>query len=395
MAVFLFWSGHRPSLISDWVKNYEHFRNVHRRSDNLENLTDTLGAFLKKGQLGQLTEADNLEAFRNFWPDIVPLVVKENFSRRGQKNSAEYMRQLHSMFPSCMTDEAEHIYQFLFANGLGKNSYINLSRSLCFERLERAGSRLAPEGNNQVPWIKCPLSAENYILNLTEKKLSCPYHRLSFKYPDHLVVCRPDEIYRQLAMGYYNYNRLHRLDKVLLGQGVAAAKKGERVADIGCGVGCYVWSLAEGVGKEGLVYAQDVDESVLNFVDFVKNKRSADNVKICLAQRDEPNLPEGGLDRIFMIDVLNVIVGIDYKVMGKASPKAKQYLKQLTSCLAENGKLVVIDFTPYENRPHLAQEQVRRLFQEFNLELIAEEEAASEPSSMYALTFQRKISPGQ
>ncbi|MGM9999570.1 MAG: class I SAM-dependent methyltransferase [Candidatus Bruticola sp.] len=397
MAGLLFFSSHKSSLTEapKLGKNFEYPRAVCRIPDNLETLTDVLGAFLKKGQSGEVTETDDLSPFVGFWPDIAPLVVRENFTRRGQEPNTDYMKRLQEMFPCYATDEAEHIYQFLFADGAERRSYINLAKSLCFERLERVGSQLSPESDKKVPWIKCPLSGENYILNLAENKLRCPHDRLSFKYPDRLIVGRPEEIYRQLAMGYYNYKRLHRLDKVLLGHGVAAVRRGEKVADIGCGVGCYVWSLAEGAGPDGLVYAQDVNESVLSFVDFVKKKRAASNVKVCLAQRDNPCLPGGSLDRIFMIDVLNVIAGIDYKVRGEASPKAKQYLHRLISCLAKDGKLVVIDFLPYANRPHLAKEQVCQLFNELDLELIGEEEAASEPSPMYALTFRRKINRGQ
>lgn len=358
---------------------------------NLEALTNLMGDFLHKAKHGDLTETKELRSFNNFWPDIVPVLVKENFAFREVKVGAHLQSQLVKFFPNSTAPEAEQIYQFLFVHNSREDSYKNLAKSLCFERLERLGCQLNFTSGEKLPnWAFCPSSKKPYKLDTGEKKLSCFVDHLAFTYPQRKILGQPEEIYRQLAMGYYNSERLHRLDKILLGNGPAAVQKGENVADIGCGVGCYTWSLAHGVSDNGSVYAQDIDKSVLDFVDFVRNVRNCRNVRICLGKRDDPKLPRESLDRLYLIDALNVMVGIDFQVHGEASAKAKQYLRQLAQSLRADGKIVVIDFLPYKNRPHLSKTQVSNLFTELGFENIGDQEATVEPSPMYALTFRRQ-----
>lgn len=358
--------------------------------NNLEELTDKMGFFLQKASLGQITSMEKAGSFCVFWPDIVPVLIKENWQLNNNSASAELVDHLYKLFPHANSVESEHIYQFLFDNQTRQVSYDNLAKSLCFERLERLGCQLKFTANEKLPiWGKCPLNGKSYKLDSVGKKLSCWRDHLAFTYPQRKILGQPEEVYRQLAMGYYNSERLHRLDKTLLGQGPAAVREGEKVADIGCGVGCYIWSLSHGVGSSGRVYAQDIDKSVLNFVDFVKQKRHCTNVQICLAKRNDPKLPLGSLDRLYLIDALNVMVGIDFQVHGEASSQAKLYLRQLTKSLRPDGKIVVIDFLPYKNRPHLSKAQVRNIFAELGFETIGDQEATAEPSPMYALTFSR------
>lgn len=358
--------------------------------NNLEELTDKMGLFLQKTAAGQFANMEDARSFGTFWPDIAPVLIEENWRCGNNGASAESIGRLYKFFPHANSVESEHIYQFLFENQARQVSYDNLAKSLCFERLERLGCQLKFTTNEKLPtWGKCPLSGKPYKLDSVGKRLSCWRDHLAFTYPQRKILGQPEEIYRQLAMGYYNSERLHRLDKILLGQGPAAVREGEKVADIGCGVGCYIWSLSQGVGSSGRVYAQDIDKSVLSFVDFVKQKRQCTNVQTCLAKRNDPKLSPGSLDRLYLIDALNVMVGIDFQVHGEASTQAKSYLRQLTTSLCPGGKLVVIDFLPYKNRPHLSKAQVSRLFAELGFKTIGDQEATSEPSPMYALTFSR------
>ena len=62
-------------------------------------------------------------------------------------------------------------------------------------------------------------------------------------------------------------------------------KRGQIFLTTWHGGGCYTWSLAKGVGNRGLVYAQDIDKSVLDFIEFVKQKRHCSNVQI-IAKRN-------------------------------------------------------------------------------------------------------------
>ncbi len=381
----------RDSIIADNKKaNVDNVVVKVIEPNNLEELTDRMGFFLQKASNGQLASVEEASSFCTFWPDIAPVLIKENWLRRQSNFNAEYLKQLHKLFPHSDSAEFEHIYQFLFENKARQSSYDNLDKSLCFERLERLGCSLNFTTGEKLPaWGKCPIDGRPYKFDTVAKRLSCGRDHLAFTYPQRKILGQPEEIYRQLAMGYYNSERLHRLDKILLDSGPAAVSRGEKVADIGCGVGCYTWSLAKGVGNRGLVYAQDIDKSVLDFIEFVKQKRHCSNVQICLAKRNDPKLPSNSLDRLYFIDALNVMVGIDFQVHGEASTKAKSYLRQLAKSLHHDGKIVVIDFLPYKNRPHLSKAQVIQLFAELGFEKAGDQEAVAEPSPMYALTFSR------
>jgi ubiquinone/menaquinone biosynthesis C-methylase UbiE len=56
-------------------------------------------------------------------------------------------------------------------------------------------------------------------------------------------------------------------------------KKGQVVADLGCGPGFYTIALADCVGNEGRVYAVDTDEKVIQALEKKMEKGSYHNIK--------------------------------------------------------------------------------------------------------------------
>ncbi len=80
-------------------------------------------------------------------------------------------------------------------------------------------------------------------------------------------------------------------------------KRGEAVADIGCGSGYYTRRLAGAVGTSGVVYAVDIQPEML---DYLTNKLAGENirnVKPVLGTLTDPKLPKAGVDLILMVDV--------------------------------------------------------------------------------------------
>ena len=107
---------------------------------------------------------------------------------------------------------------------------------------------------------------------------------------------------------------------------------GARVADLGAGGGYFTFHLAEAVGPEGRVYAVDVSESSLAFIDRELKARAISGVELVLARPDDPQLPPAGLDLIF---TCNTYHHLSNRVA---------YLKRLTRYLRPEGRLAVIDF---------------------------------------------------
>lgn len=80
-------------------------------------------------------------------------------------------------------------------------------------------------------------------------------------------------------------------------------KQGDAVADIGCGSGYHTRRLARLVGTNGVVYAVDIQQEML---DLLTNKLAAErvfNVKPVLGTITDPKLPKASVDLILMVDV--------------------------------------------------------------------------------------------
>jgi len=112
---------------------------------------------------------------------------------------------------------------------------------------------------------------------------------------------------------------------------LAGIRPGMSVADIGAGEGYYTVRLAERVGAEGRVLAQDIDrDALMRLGDRVERDR-LDNVSIKLGAPDDPGLPENSFDRIFLVHMYHEV----------AEPYA--FLWRLRPALREGGQVIVVD----------------------------------------------------
>ena len=88
---------------------------------------------------------------------------------------------------------------------------------------------------------------------------------------------------------------------------LAAIKPGMTVADIGSGEGYYTIRLAERVGKKGRVLAEDIDHDALARLGSRVETDHLDNVSIKLGTEDDPRLPVGSFDRVFMVHMYHEV----------------------------------------------------------------------------------------
>lgn len=87
----------------------------------------------------------------------------------------------------------------------------------------------------------------------------------------------------------------------------ANIKPGMTVADIGAGEGYYTVRLAEKVGADGRVLAQDIDKEAIERLADRVARESLDNVSIKLGAPDDPRLPENSFDRIFLVHMYHEV----------------------------------------------------------------------------------------
>ncbi|MGV2496110.1 class I SAM-dependent methyltransferase [Pelagerythrobacter aerophilus] len=111
----------------------------------------------------------------------------------------------------------------------------------------------------------------------------------------------------------------------------AEIEPGMSVADIGAGEGYYTVRLADRVGEDGRVLAQDIDRDALDRLARRVERERLDNVSIKLGEIDDPKLPGDSFDRIFMVHMYHEI----------SEPYA--FLWRMWPTLREGGQVIVVD----------------------------------------------------
>lgn len=112
---------------------------------------------------------------------------------------------------------------------------------------------------------------------------------------------------------------------------LANIEPGMTVADIGAGEGYYTVRLAERVGEEGRVLAQDIDREALDRLGSRVQRERLDNVSIKLGAEDDPRLPDASFDRIFLVHMYHEVT----------EPYA--FLWRMRPALRKGGQVIVVD----------------------------------------------------
>jgi len=109
-------------------------------------------------------------------------------------------------------------------------------------------------------------------------------------------------------------------------------QKGQTVCDIGAGPGYFSIPIARAVGKQGHVFAVDVEPEVLDALRARIRRAKVRNVTPILALPDDPLLAPAACDVILIVDTYHHF------------PDGVAYLKSLRRRLAPKGRIVNIDF---------------------------------------------------
>ena len=112
---------------------------------------------------------------------------------------------------------------------------------------------------------------------------------------------------------------------------LAEIRPGMTVADIGAGNGYYTVRLAEKVGPEGRVLAQDIDQKALGRLARRVERYRLDNVSIRRGEFADPKLPDNSFDRIFMVHMYHEI------------EQPYEFLWRMWPALRAGGQVIVVD----------------------------------------------------
>lgn len=88
---------------------------------------------------------------------------------------------------------------------------------------------------------------------------------------------------------------------------LADIRVGMTVADIGAGEGYYTVRLAERVGEDGRVLAQDISREALDRLGRRVERERLENISIKFGESDNPQLPPDSFDRIFMVHMYHEV----------------------------------------------------------------------------------------
>jgi len=112
---------------------------------------------------------------------------------------------------------------------------------------------------------------------------------------------------------------------------LADIRPGMTVADIGAGEGYYTVRLAERVGDDGRVLAQDISRDALDRLGRRVERERLENISIKFGEADNPQLPSDSFDRIFMVHMYHEVT----------EPYA--FLWNMWPALNTGGQIVVVE----------------------------------------------------
>jgi arsenite methyltransferase len=107
---------------------------------------------------------------------------------------------------------------------------------------------------------------------------------------------------------------------------------GDAVADIGAGGGYFTFKLADAVGKEGRVFAVDVDEAMSQALAEDAAELGYANVEVVVAAPDDAGLAPGSVALIFTSNTYHHI------------EDRQRYFQRAAAALAPGGRIAIVEY---------------------------------------------------
>ena len=164
-----------------------------------------------------------------------------------------------------------------------------------------------------------------------------------------------------LASGPLSFQNRDKTDQPEKVMDVLGVRPGMVIGEVGAGYGYFTFKLARRVGESGKVYANDISESALSALRTSKEQQDLTNLEIIRGEVEDPLLPIGALDMVFMVNVFHDL------------EKPIALLDNLLRSLKQGGLVVIIEQDPEKHSNasgHFYQrEEVLRLIRQSKFEL--------------------------
>jgi SAM-dependent methyltransferase len=113
-------------------------------------------------------------------------------------------------------------------------------------------------------------------------------------------------------------------------------KDGEAVADIGCGFGFFSFKFSQLVGKNGKVYATEINKDALGYVEKINNKYGL-TIQTVQSRLNDVYLPPDSVDTIFMCSMYHAVYIASIEFV------KDEFIASLKKALKKGGRLVIVD----------------------------------------------------
>jgi ubiquinone/menaquinone biosynthesis C-methylase UbiE len=114
-------------------------------------------------------------------------------------------------------------------------------------------------------------------------------------------------------------------------------KSGDIVADVGSGSGMFSIPMAKAVAPDGILYAVDIDQKMLDYVAERAKKEGVTNLRTVLGENDDPKLPVKTVDVAFFQRVLHMI------------EHRQVYVNATANYMKPDGRIVIVDKNPEQS----------------------------------------------
>ena len=162
-------------------------------------------------------------------------------------------------------------------------------------------------------------------------------------------------------------------------------KKGDKIADIGCGPGYFTYRFSKMVGEEGRVFALDIKQEHLDFLDEFLGKQGIKNVTTVKSSEEDLGIKEP-VDAAYMCSLYHIIYGV------ASEPARKSLVSSIKRSLKPGGRFIVVDNGPVEDRqlpyhgPYITKELLINQLEHYGFKFLSYKQIIPQ---RYLLVFQK------
>ncbi|MBS1257488.1 MAG: 2-methoxy-6-polyprenyl-1,4-benzoquinol methylase, mitochondrial [Candidatus Scalindua arabica] len=114
---------------------------------------------------------------------------------------------------------------------------------------------------------------------------------------------------------------------------------GDKIADIGAGSGYFTIPLASRVGDKGMVFAEEIQIEMVNYITKKVDNLGLNNVRVVFGKVEDPSLLDDFFNLVFLTNTYHEL------------EKPLLMLENIRNDLKYNGKLAIIDWDPEKKSP--------------------------------------------